>query len=76
MIIASTEWTRVIVCFKFTYFGCCTAMHVWNKDLWHRWPVKMLNANLVWLWPGHHRHCDWPAAWVSKIMCACWWWTL
>jgi len=39
MIIASTKWTRVIMCFKFTYFWCCTAMHVWNKDSWHRWPM-------------------------------------
>jgi len=20
--------------------------------------------------------CDWPVAWPSDIMCACWWWTL
>jgi len=28
MIIASSKWTRVIMCLKFTYFGCCTATHV------------------------------------------------
>jgi len=25
-------------------------MRVWNKDLWHLWPAKMLDANLGWLW--------------------------
>ena len=73
MIIASSKWTRVIMCFKFTYSGCCTTIRVWNKDSWHQWTVKTLNANLVWLWPAYHWHCDWPAVWAFKIMCACWW---
>jgi len=21
------------------------------------------DANLVWLWPGHHRHCNWHRNW-------------
>jgi len=29
--------------------GCYAAMHVWNKDLRHQWPAKMLDANLFWL---------------------------
>jgi len=36
----------------------------------------MLDANMVWLWAGHHRRCDWPMAWPSEIMRACWWWAL
>ena len=68
-IIASSKWTRVTMCLKFAYFGCYTTMCVWNKDSWHRRPAKTLDANLVW-------RCDWPVAWPSEIMCACWWWTL
>jgi len=74
--IASSKRTTVILCLKFTYMGCYIAMHISYKDSWHRWPVKVLDANLVWLRPGHHRHCDWPVAWPSEIMCVCWWWTL
>jgi len=53
-----------------------TAMRVWNKDSWHRRSAKTLDASFVWLWPEHHRHCDWPVVWPSEIMCACWWRTL
>jgi len=56
---------------KFTYLRCYTAMRIWNTDSWHRRPAKMLTANLVWVWPGHHWCCDWPVAWPSEIMCAC-----
>jgi len=72
-IIASSKWTRVIMCLRFTYMGCYTSMRVWNKDSWHRRPAKMLDANWFWLWPEQHR-CQ--PAWPSEIMCACWWWTL
>jgi len=74
-IIASSKWTRVIMCLKFTYFGYCTAMRVWDKDWWHWRPVKTLDTNLVWLWSGYHRHCKKTVARPSKI-CAWWWWTL
>jgi len=71
-ITASSRRTRVIMCLKFTYMGCYTAMHVWN-DSRHWRPVKTLNANLVWLWLGHHRCYDSPMAQPSEIMCVCWW---
>jgi len=74
-ITASSKWTRVIMCLKFTYLGCYTVTHVWNES-WRKWPARMLDANVVWLWPGHYRCYDWPVAWPSEIMCACWWWTL
>jgi len=45
--IASSKWTRVIMCLKFTYVGCYTAKRAWNKDSWHRRPAKTLNANLL-----------------------------
>jgi len=32
-------------------------------------PSKTLDANLVWLWKGHHCRCDWPVAWPSEIVC-------
>ena len=35
--------------------GCYTAKRTWNKDWWHWRPAKMLDANLFWLWPEHHR---------------------
>ena len=54
-IIASSKWTRVIMCLTLTYSGCYTAKRAWNKDSWHRRPAKMLDANLFWLWPGRHR---------------------
>jgi len=54
-IIASSKWTRVIMCLTFTYLGCYTAKRVWNKDSWHRRPAKMLDPNLFWLWPEHHQ---------------------
>jgi len=74
-IIVSSKWTTVIMCLKFTYLGCYIAMRVWN-DSWRRRPAKTLDANLVSLWSGYHRRYDWPVAWSSEIMCACWWWTL
>jgi len=40
-IIASSEWTRVAMCLKFTYLRCYTTMHIWN-DSWHRRPAKRL----------------------------------
>jgi len=33
IIIASSEWTRVILCLKFTDMGWYVAMHVSNKDI-------------------------------------------
>ena len=48
---------------------------VYETNSWYRRPAKTLDANLFWLWPGHHWRCDWPVAWPSE-MCACWWWTL
>ena len=69
-IIASSKLTRVIICLKFTYEGCYTAMRVWNKDSWHWWPSKTLDANLVWLWPGRHQQCDWPVTWPSESVSA------
>jgi len=58
--IASSKWTRVIMCLKFTYMGCYTAKLAWNKDSWHRWPgpAKTLDGNLFWLWPEYHQ-CWW-----------------
>jgi len=44
-IIASSKWTRAIMCLKFTYLACMK----------HRRPVKMLDANLFWLWPERHQ---------------------
>ena len=67
--IASSKWTC-----RLYNLGCYAAMCVRNKDMWHRWPAKTLDANLVWLWTEHYRGCDWPVAWPSDIMCACWWW--
>jgi len=64
----------------YTYlFGVLYSNALWNKDSWHRRSVTVLHANLAWLWPGRHRHCDWPVAWLSslsEIMCECWWRTL
>ena len=58
-IITSSKWTRVITCLIFTYLGCYTAKRVWNKNLWRQQPTKMLDANLFWRWPEHHRcWCD------------------
>jgi len=74
-ITASSKWTRVIMCLRFTYLGCYKSMRVWN-DSWRRRPAKTLDINLVSLWPGHYRCYDWPAAWPPEITCACWWWTL
>jgi len=65
-IIASSKCTMVIMCLKFTYLSCNTAMHVWKKDSWHWRHAKMLDAMLVWLWLGHHRCCDSP-----EIMIVC-----
>jgi len=61
-IVASSKWTKVIVCFKFTYLECYTAVRLWSDSL-HRRPAKSLDANSVWLWPKHYRCCDWPVAW-------------
>jgi len=60
---------------KFTYMGRYTSMHVWN-DSWRQRSAKTLDAYLVRLWPGYYRCYDWPVAWPSEIMFACWWWTL
>jgi len=49
-IIASSKWTRVVVCVKFTDFGFYAAMRVWS-DSWRRRPAKTVDANLVWLCP-------------------------
>jgi len=46
-------------------------MRVWNKDMWHLWPARMLDANLGWLWTEGYRGCDWPVARQSEIMYAC-----
>jgi len=54
-IIASSKWTRVIMCHTFTYLGCYTAKRAWNKDSWRRWPAKTLDANLFWLWAERHQ---------------------
>jgi len=54
-IVASSIWTRVIMCLIFTYLGCYTAKHVWNKDSWHRRPAKTLDANLFWFWLERHQ---------------------
>ena len=50
-ILASSKWTRVIMCLTFTYLGCYKAKCVWNKNSWHQRLVKTLDANLFWLWP-------------------------
>jgi len=60
---------QVIMCLKFTYLGCYTAMLIWNKDWWPQRPARMLDANLFWLWLGHHRCYDWQLAWPSKVVC-------
>jgi len=57
-IIASSKWTRVIMCLTLTYLGCYTAKLARNKDSWHRRPAKTLDANLFWLWPEHHQCWD------------------
>jgi len=72
-IIDSSKWIRVIMCLTFTYLGCYTAKHVWNKDSWHRQPAKTLDANLFNLTlTGTSSMLAWP----PEIICACWWWTL
>jgi len=63
-IIASSKWTRVIMCLTLTYLGCYAAKCAWNKDSWHRRPTKMLDANLVWLWREHHQCQHW---WCSGM---------
>jgi len=42
-IIASSKWTRVMMCLNFTYTGdrCYTAKSAWNKDSSHRWPASV-----------------------------------
>jgi len=71
-ITASLKWTRVIMCLKFTYLGCYTAMRIWN-DSRHRRLAKTLGASLVRLWRGHYRCYNWPVTRPSEIMCP-WWW--
>jgi len=46
-ITASSKWIKIIMCLKFTYMGCYTAMRVRNKDSWHRLPAKTFDANMV-----------------------------
>ena len=66
---------KTVVCMCVCVFVYAT-MRVWNKDLWHLWPAKMLDANLGWLWTKCYRGCDWPVARESEIMCPCWWRTV
>jgi len=54
-IIASSKWTSVIMCLKFTYTGCYTAKRALKKDSSYRRPAKTLYANLFWIWPEHHQ---------------------
>jgi len=54
-IIASSKWTRVIMCLEFTYMGVNQQSVHERKDSWHRRSAKMLDTNLVWLWPEHHQ---------------------
>jgi len=46
---ASSRWTRIIMSLKFTYLGCYTSVHIWNKDSWHRRPAKTFVANFLTL---------------------------
>jgi len=71
IVYASSKWTCTL-----QNLGCYATMHVGNKDLWHLWPAKMLEANLGWLWTERYRGWDWPVARQSEIMYACWWRTL
>jgi len=70
-IIASSEWTRVIMCLKFTYMGVKkwsmheTKIHDIN-NLQNTWCKLILTSS------GTSSMQPWP----SLIMCACWWWTL
>jgi len=85
-IIASSKWTKVIMCLKFTYLGCYTAICVWNKDSWHRRPAKTLDANfklgLTWTyaaidqWRYHLRSCVCACVRACVCVCVCVWWTL
>jgi len=71
IVYTSSKWTC-----RLQNLGCCVAMHVRNKDLWHLGPAKTLDANLGWLWTERYWGCNWPMAQPSEIMCACWWRTL
>jgi len=69
-IIASLKWTSVM-CHIIYLFGvlCSNAC---TKQIWHLWPARTLDANLVRLWTGRYQRCSWPVAWPSDVMCACW----
>jgi len=55
-LLASWKWTKVIMCLKFTYLRCYTAMRVWNDS--RRWrSVIKSDANLIWLDLWHYRCC-------------------
>ena len=45
VVYTSSKWTC-----RLYNLGCYAAMRVRNKDLWHLWPPKTLDANLGWLW--------------------------
>jgi len=65
------------MCLILTYLGCHTAMQVWNKDSWHRWPVKIAwyKLGLTLIKILMYGCSNWPVVWPSEIMYACWWWT-
>jgi len=68
-VIASWNWTRVIMCLKLTVLILGVVQQcVHETDSRHRRPAKTLDANLVWLWLGRRRRCNWPVAWSSEIM--------
>jgi len=72
IVYASSKWA-----YRLSNLGCYATIRIRrNKDLWHLWPAKMLDANLGWLWTERYQGCDWPVARQSEIMCACWWRTL
>ena len=70
-IIASSRWTRVIMCLKFTYMGVIqqsvheTKIHDIHdlRNAWCKLGLTLTRASSMLAWP-------------SDIRCACWWWTL
>jgi len=72
---ASSKWTRSLCALNLLIWGVivqCVYETIHDVDDLK----KTLDANFLWLWPGHCRCYDWPVAWPTEIMCACWWWTL
>ena len=71
-IIASSKWTRVITCLTVTYLGvlyskaCVKQRFMTSTTCENAWSKLVLTLT----------ETSSMLAWLSEIMCACWWWTL